>query len=104
MSGSEYLLRSYGQFEKMTFFFTGPPINGRGATSASGVTTMVGDDDIINRGEQCGNGYLLALSSTTDFISSEDSKIWEVPRKLPGSRQEVARTTPAQHYVTYSPS
>jgi hypothetical protein len=26
MSGSEYLLWSYGQFEKMTFFSTGPPM------------------------------------------------------------------------------
>ncbi len=56
----------------MTFFSTGPPINGRGATSASGVTAMVcvGDDDIINRGEQCRNGYLLALSySTTSSLA-----------------------------------
>jgi len=32
--------------------------NGRGATAASGVMAMAGDDDNINRGEQFGNGYI----------------------------------------------
>jgi hypothetical protein len=34
------------------------------------------------------------------FISSEDSKIWEVARKLPGSRQEVARKSRTSEVVS----
>ena len=56
---------------------------------------MVGDDDIINRGEQCGNGYLLALSSTTSSLAKIAKS-----GQLPGSRQEVARKSRTSEVVS----
>ncbi len=64
--------------------------NGRGATAASGVTAMVGDDDIISIGGSNSEMALFASFSPTTSSLGEASKIWEVARMSP----EVARTSP----------